>query len=88
MSDRNLETKLAQSASVCDQDWSAGVDWVAEMDMGVVLELREAFINDDASNLINWMTNDANVADIVQRMGLLALDELLMRRMKMDNDIE
>ena len=80
--DKILESMLAHGEAMDDQEWAAGVDWFDDSEIGETMELREMFIDDDPERLIERMTIDPRWADVVQRLGLLAFDEILRRSIR------
>lgn len=80
--DKELETMLVRGEAMDDQDWAAGVEWFNDSVLAETMELREMFIDDDAERLIERMTADHRWADVVQRLGLLAFDEIVRRSIR------
>lgn len=80
--DKDLEKLLAKTEAMDDQDWAAGVDWFDDSVIGETMELRSMFVDDEPVRLIKRMQSDSAVADVVQRLGLLAFDEIVRRSIR------
>lgn len=80
--DKKLENMLARSEAMDDQDWAAGVEWFNDSNITKTMELREMFVSDDPVPLIERMGEDHRWADVVQRLGLLAFDEIVRRSIR------
>lgn len=74
-----LNRRLTRLDAMDDQEWAAGCDWFEGSDQLEVLELRAMFVADDEEPLIERMQLDHKWANVVQRLGLLALDEIMKR---------
>jgi hypothetical protein len=84
---KEVASKLAQLVALADQDMADAVDWFDESDMDMTLKLRDLCVDDDPEPLIEWMTQDGEIADCVQRLVLIAYDEIITRYVRRINEL-
>lgn len=58
-----------------DQDWTDSQRWLSETPGTIIMRLTDALAADDPQELIEWMRASPNIADCVQRLALLAMQQ-------------
>lgn len=58
-----------------DQDWAQAREFVATSSGAVMMTLTDRLAADDPTALIAWMKADPRIADVVQRLALLAMHQ-------------
>lgn len=82
-----MATSTAKFVSRMDQDWAEAQGWFDDTVKAFpecLRHLTDSLADDSAEGLVRWMKSDNTIADVVQRLGLLALHELSLRSMRGD----